>query len=112
MIARGKRIIVRLDGKTMVDLTDEIGPLAGRLALESQQHTIVHFEKVEIKELPPSTSEWIAFFNGKDLTGWKPHRLNSQPWTVEDGVLVCRGRGNSYLFTDKGDFGAFHLRPK
>ena len=55
MIAQGKHLIVRLDGKTMADRWDENGPLAGRFALQVyHEHTIVHFEKVEIKELPPS----------------------------------------------------------
>ena len=91
VIAQGNHLIVRVNGQTVADRWHEDGPLAGCLALQVyQQQTIVHFEKVEIKELPPIKDKWISLFNGKDLTGWKTHRLSPSSWTVEDGDLVAR----------------------
>jgi hypothetical protein len=46
-------------------------------------------------------------FNGKDLTGWKifldPRAKNANPaktWSVRDGVIVCTGHPNGFLYTD------------
>ena len=49
--------------------------------------------------------ETIALFNGKDLSGWKLYvRGNTDPttvWTVEDGVVKCKGRPPGYMRTEK-----------
>ena len=29
--------------------------------------------------------QWVALFNGKDLTGWTP--VGNEKWTVEDGTI-------------------------
>lgn len=48
---------------------------------------------------------FTKLFNGKDLSGW---RSTGRPdaWTVEDGVIVCKGGGGGWLLTEKeyGDF--------
>ncbi len=54
-------------------------------------------------------SGWVQLFNGKDLTGWKTHPDQPGDWRVEGGVLVGRGKA-SHLFSDRGDYGDFHLR--
>lgn len=48
----------------------------------------------------------IALFNGKNLDGWT-HFLNDPKakaedvWSVEDGVLVCKGKPAGYIRTEK-----------
>ena len=53
--------------------------------------------------------EWISFFNGNDLTGWKAK--GKAKWKVVNGVLTgARGRGHLYAdpiiadFEAKGEF--------
>jgi hypothetical protein len=53
---------------------------------------------------------WVQLFNGKDLTGWKTHPQNPGKWSVEEGVLVGRGKDASHLFSDRGDYEDFHYR--
>lgn len=52
--------------------------------------------------------EWIPLFNGKDLTGWDtfidPRAGDVKPediWQVKDGVIICDGRVNGYIITQK-----------
>ena len=51
---------------------------------------------------------FTPLFNGKDLTGWKtvldPKKKDVTPediWSVKDGVIVCTGKVNGYLYTEK-----------
>jgi hypothetical protein len=51
---------------------------------------------------------FAPLFNGNDLTGWKtvidPKKQDIKPqdiWTVKDGVIVCTGKVNGYLYTEK-----------
>lgn len=59
-------------------------------------------------------------FNGKDLTGWKPFLRGSKDnpnpdpkntWSVVDGVIVCKGKPNGYIATEK-EYGNYMLRLK
>lgn len=46
--------------------------------------------------------EWVALFNGEDLTGWKIH--GTEKWYVEKGELVCESgpdKEYGYLATEK-----------
>jgi hypothetical protein len=53
-------------------------------------------------------------FNGKDLTGWKVYITDKdkgktkpeEVWTVEEGVIKCKGRPAGYIITEKeyGDY--------
>ena len=56
VIANGNRIIIKVNGKTTVDYVDEDKKYSrGQLALQVlEAATVVHFKRVEIKELPPS----------------------------------------------------------
>lgn len=50
-----------------------------------------------------------ALFNDKDLSGWtchldKPDVKMEDVWSVNDGVLVCKGQPVGYLITKKNDF--------
>jgi hypothetical protein len=53
---------------------------------------------------------WIPPFNGKDLSGWKRHPKQPGQWRVETDTLVGSGDAVSHLFSERGDFGSFHLR--
>ncbi len=53
--------------------------------------------------------EWVALFNGKDLTGWKIH--GTEKWYVEKGELICESgpdKEYGYLATEK-EFKDFEL---
>ena len=36
--------------------------------------------------------QWVALFNGKDLSGWVDVNTSPDTWYVKDGLLVCRGK--------------------
>lgn len=53
-------------------------------------------------------SEATDLFNGKNLDGWKfylePKAKDVKPedvWSVEKGVIVCKGKPNGYIITEK-----------
>jgi hypothetical protein len=61
----------------------------------------------------PSTAakavEPIQLFNGKDLTGWthvldKPEVRMEDVWSVQEGVLQCKGQPVGYIRTVRNDF--------
>src|SRR5438874_1114724 len=49
----------------------------------------------------------VKLFNGKDLSGWrifvdpKSEVAPESVWSVKDGVIVCKGKPNGYLITEK-----------
>jgi hypothetical protein len=52
------------------------------------------------------TAQSIDLFNGRDLTGWKstladPAVKAESVWSVQEGILICKGEPLGYLFTDK-----------
>lgn len=52
-------------------------------------------------------------FNGKNLDGWgyflvEPDVKMEDVWSVEDGILICKGQPHGYLCTDK-EFDNFKL---
>jgi hypothetical protein len=61
----------------------------------------------------PAESEARTWFDAGDLSGWSavlvdPEVGKEDVWSVEDGVLVCKGEPLGYLHTDE-DFTDFHL---
>jgi hypothetical protein len=40
-------------------------------------------------------------FNGKDLTGWVNVNTDDDTWSVQDGVLVCKGQPIGVMRTDR-----------
>jgi hypothetical protein len=45
---------------------------------------------------------FVPLFNGKDLTGWKQYQGRTDNWRVEDGLLVCTGKGGGgWLGTER-----------
>lgn len=111
IIARGPHVVTWVDGKVAAEIHDA-RPVAGRLALQVfHEEGVVHFRKIEIKELAPSpfAGPWAPLFNGKNLSGWKSLPEVPGDWQVNDGLLVGAGQAGN-LFTERGDFGDFHLR--
>lgn len=47
----------------------------------------------------------VELFNGKDTAGWVSHLKGDAPqdgtWSVKDGILVCTGKPNGFLRTEK-----------
>jgi hypothetical protein len=52
---------------------------------------------------------FVPLFNGTDLTGWKQFGSTKEVWTVEDGMIVCQGKGGGWLGTTR-DYSDFELR--
>jgi hypothetical protein len=57
--------------------------------------------------------EAVDLFNGKDLSGWNAFLIDpdvkmEDVWSVQDGILVCKGEPLGYLFTKK-EFTNFKL---
>ena len=74
----------------------------------------VSVRPVVIRTPPPTVQTqdadgFVQLFNGRDLTGWYAHALQTGNWRVENGILVGSG-ATSYLFSPRGDFKDFHLR--
>ena len=113
IIVRGKHVIVKIDGNTVVDYVepDDVSfpdrpgrkLSSGTFALQGHDPgSIVYYKNIMVKPLP-SGPQWIELFNGKDLAGWK--QLNgTAKYEVRDGVIfgtTVRGSPNSFLCTDK-----------
>jgi hypothetical protein len=66
---------------------------------------------VAVPVLEPGEKDkgFVPLFNGKDLTGWKEMAGNPHNWVVEDGMLVCAGKGGGWLGTTKS-YANFVLR--
>ena len=63
-----------------------------------------------VNEFKSQQEGFVPLFNGENLTGWKvfPEERTGS-WKIENGVLVGSGKP-SHLFTERGDYGNFHLR--
>jgi hypothetical protein len=63
----------------------------------------------DLKSARASQSNSAEIFNGRNLTGWVPvGKGASADWTVEDGCLICHGKGHTWLRSAR-QFGDFHL---
>lgn len=81
-----------------------------KLDLTKRERTNRNNTAIQQAEQAASQSEgWVQLFNGKDLTGWKLHPDQSGQWEVRDSILIGSAR-QSYLFSQRGDYGNFHLR--
>ncbi len=79
--------------------------LKGHLALQDHGHDI-WFRNIRIRDLTPKTDRKpIPLFNGRDLSGWGCHFKGegkmADTWSVDEGVLVCKGQPIGYIFTEK-----------
>ena len=76
----------------------------------------VHANSQEKSLLEREPSGWIDLFPKPDLKSWKRVGLelgmaDKQPWSVENGLLVCRGEGvkEMFLYDQPLGDGVFHL---
>jgi hypothetical protein len=58
----------------------------------------------EDAELEDSAAQEVQLFNGSDLSGWEffledENATMADVWSVEDGILVCKGDPRGYLAT-------------
>jgi Domain of Unknown Function (DUF1080) len=62
-----------------------------------------------LKSGPATSSASVDLFNGRDLTGWEPVGKGAvADWTVENGCLVCKGKGRTWLRTTR-EYADFHF---
>jgi 3-keto-disaccharide hydrolase len=56
-----------------------------------------------------SQTKAVELFNGRDLSGWDPVGKGAiADWSVENGCLVCKGIGHTWLRTAR-QYADFHL---
>jgi Domain of Unknown Function (DUF1080) len=62
------------------------------------------------RDHPPSWGEPIALFNGRDLTGWRMDKANSEKvWKVENGSLITPGNGPELINNSKFEDFKLHV---
>ena len=119
VLAQDNRVTIKVNGKTAASLLDKDQQFtSGAIALFLEKPgSVMEFRKIEIKEQqfaaappPPPVDGFVPLFNGKDLTGWKPHSQQPGEWRVVNGVLTGFSKGNGHLFTTRDDYRDFHLR--
>jgi len=58
---------------------------------------------------PSSKNDWVALFNGKDLSGWKIN--GDEKWIAENGTILCESAANKYGYlTTAKTYRDFNLR--
>ncbi|MBM3728302.1 MAG: DUF1080 domain-containing protein [Acidobacteria bacterium] len=92
MEVNGDRLLVRLDGETVLDARDPKTKL-GHIGLQYNRDKPIAFRNIKARPLNLS-----PLFNGRDLTGWTrvdtPRTKEPPIWSVEDGKLhVVKGAG-------------------
>lgn len=110
----GDRVTVYLNGELVVDNVvmenywDRSKPIYPTGPIELQSHgSRLYFRNIFIREIP-RRGEWRALFNGRDLSGWEQVGGRPGSWTVENGILVCKGGGGGWLSTTR-QFADFEL---
>jgi hypothetical protein len=104
-------------------LADWYGPERAKQIRHAEAFEVCEYgrqpTRIEIARLfpffPPVTeaagAPWVPLFNGKDLTGWKPH--GAERWVVEQGEILGETltKEYGYLSTEK-TFRDFELKVK
>lgn len=97
VICEGPHITVNMDGKRVLDFTDEAGasaPASGLIGLQKNAGKI-EFRNIFLKPLGTKT-----IFNEQDLSGWRPVPGSKSEFTVQDrSIHVTNGPG--FLETEK-----------
>jgi hypothetical protein len=101
LTAEGDHLVVRLNGKTTVDVHDGRHS-RGVIALQNYKgEGMVKFRNVKLQPLGLK-----SIFNGKDLAGWKeiPGRKSVYSVTPEGWLNVKNGNGDLQSEAEYGDF--------
>ncbi len=78
------------------------------LALLAVAAALAWGQQPAAKKASPMGPEWVALFNGKDLTGWVP--VGKEKWVVEDGTILGQGLSDQYGYLATGkEYKDFHL---
>ncbi len=125
IIVRGKHIIIKVNGKTVVDWTEPENweppsGMSGRkiskgtFALQGHDpKSVIYYKNIRVKPLSlvPDKDGWIELFDGT-LNNWKASE-NKDTFSVRDGMIVVDGP-RSHLFYDgpvnNADFKNFELK--
>ncbi|MFN3323550.1 MAG: DUF1080 domain-containing protein [Bryobacteraceae bacterium] len=88
----GEQIIVKVDGRTVLDGLDSHAA-AGHIGLQYNRGHHIEFRSVRLRPLGLE-----PVFNGRDLAGWKevgtPRAKEPPVWSVRDGMInVVKGPG-------------------
>jgi len=101
--ADGPRMVVKVDGKQVVDYTDPEPIGRGYIGLQFRIGKI-QFRNIKLKPLGGK-----SLFNGKDLSGWKEYPDMDSTFAVDDkGWMTVKG-GSGQLETE-GQYGDFTLQ--
>jgi hypothetical protein len=99
----GNRIVVTLDGKEVLDYTDEKSVRkSGLIGLQKNK------EKIEFRNIALRPLKTEELFNGQDTAGWHVVPGSKSEFTVKDGTIHCKN-GQGFLETDR-TFGNFVLQ--
>jgi len=104
VVALGSRILVKLDGRKVLDLNDSKSA-AGFIGLQSNKNHPIQFRNIKLRPLGLA-----PIFNGKNLSGWQkvqPPKPPAQPaeWTVKKGAIhVLKGPGQLETKAQFDDF--------
>ncbi len=128
MLSVNDRVSVKLNGKPAANIVDveKFFP-SGPIALSPENPgAVLEFRKIEIRAArdqvvaapppPPAPvvpdKDFVALFNGRDLTGWKKHATFPGVWRVENGILsgIAGPKNRGRLETEQIQPKDFHLR--
>ncbi len=117
IIVRGDRVVIKIDGRTVVDWTQAIDHAApdrtpgrtlsrGTFALQGHDpKSVVHYKNIQVLPLPdevPSVQAphgWVSLFDGKTLRGWE-QKNGTAAYKVVGGTIkgtTAPGSPNSFL---------------
>ena len=96
----GGHVVIKLDGKQILDYTDDKAVGRGFIGLQHNSGR-VEFKNVKLKPLGTE-----PVFNGKDLSGWKQYPEMASKFTVtpEGNLYVRNGKGQLETEGMYGDF--------
>lgn len=103
-----ERALIQRRVQAGADAADVLNQADARLAEAKARLAKAKSESPEVAPEPVEPG-WVQLFNGKDLTGWKPHPLEPGTWQVEDQILLG-SNGPGRLYSQGNNYHNFHLR--